>query len=137
MLSKWVNVSVHQCGRSLAIVHIVVALVLMVHPFFRIVEGEVGGFGEFLSSVGLPLGVAVAWLITLGTFLGSVAMIAERLVVPGCIAHLIVLIVGIPMEHARHGWFVVGGGRNGMEYSVTLIACLVAILLAYWPRKEI
>ena len=27
------------------------------------------------------------------------------------------------------GWFVVGLGRNGMEYSVLIIACLVAVLL--------
>jgi hypothetical protein len=27
------------------------------------------------------------------------------------------------------GWFVVGGGRNGMEYSVLLILCLVVIAL--------
>ena len=119
----------------MGIVRIVIALVLMVHPIFRTFDGDVPGFGEFLGSVGFPLGVAVAWLITLIEFFSSVVMIMGRLVVPGCIGHGVILVVGIGMEHARHGWFVVGGGTNGMEYSVTLIACLVAIGWAYWPRK--
>jgi putative oxidoreductase len=34
------------------------------------------------------------------------------------------------------GWFVVGGGRNGMEYSVVLIACLFAMHWSYWPPKQ-
>ena len=34
--------------------------------------------------------------------------------------------MGIVLVHAPSGWFVVGGGRNGMEYSVLLIAVLLA-----------
>ena len=37
------------------------------------------------------------------------------------------LAVGIALVHAPSGWFVVGLGRNGMEYSVLLIVCLVAV----------
>jgi len=36
---------------------------------------------------------------------------------------------GIALAHFPDGWFVVGGGRNGMEYSVLLILCLVVIVL--------
>ena len=32
------------------------------------------------------------------------------------------------------GWFVVGGGRNGVEYSVLLLVCLVA--LVFDARRE-
>jgi putative oxidoreductase len=31
------------------------------------------------------------------------------------------------MVHAPEGWFVVGLGRNGAEYSVLLIACLMCV----------
>jgi len=31
--------------------------------------------------------------------------------------------------HFPDGWFMAGGGRNGMEYSVLLILCLVVIVL--------
>ena len=33
------------------------------------------------------------------------------------------------MVHFREGWFVVGGGRNGFEYSVLLIVCFAAVAL--------
>lgn len=47
-------------------------------------------------------------------------------------AHLVFVIqmlFGIYLVHLKHGWFVVGHGFNGMEYSVTLIAALFAIAL--------
>ena len=35
--------------------------------------------------------------------------------------------VGIVMVHAPNGWFVVGAGRNGAEYSVLLIVALLCV----------
>jgi len=32
------------------------------------------------------------------------------------------------------GWFVVGAGRNGMEYSARLLVCLGATAWAYAPQ---
>ena len=135
MLKKWIHAPSSQPIRSLDIIRITVALILSVHPVYRVIEGDVTGFGQFLSSIGFPLGVPLAWLITLGTLACSIALIIGRLVVPACIGHMIVLIAGIVLDHAHDGWFVVGGGRNGMEYSVTLITCLFAVLWSYWPRN--
>ena len=36
--------------------------------------------------------------------------------------------MGIIMIHFQEGWFVVGGGRNGMEFNFLLIFVLVAIM---------
>ena len=45
--------------------------------------------------------------------------------------------MGILLVHAPEGWFVVGAGRNGMEYSVLLIASLALVALRIraplWP----
>jgi len=38
---------------------------------------------------------------------------------------------GIALVHAPAGWFVVGLGRNGMEYSILLIICLAAVIVAH------
>ena len=135
MPRKWFHTLPSQSDLSLDIVRIAIALILIVHPIARIINGDVQGFGEFLSSVGFPLGVALAWLVTLLSIVCSVAMIVRRLVVPACTCHLVILIFGIILDHAHDGWFVVGGGRNGMEYSVMLIICLFAVLWAYWPRR--
>jgi uncharacterized membrane protein YphA (DoxX/SURF4 family) len=34
---------------------------------------------------------------------------------------------GLVMVHAPEGWFVVGGGRNGMEYAAMLIVMMLAL----------
>ena len=39
------------------------------------------------------------------------------------------LLMGIYLIHGRAGWFVVGAGRNGMEFSVLLILCLCVIAM--------
>ena len=136
MINKWFYAPPSQLDRGLDIVRIAIALITLVHPVCRIIEGEVHGFGVFLSSDGFPLGVALAWFVTLFQSAASLAMIVRRLIVPACIGNIIIFIFGIVLDHAHSGWFVVGGGTNGMEYSVTLIACHVALLWAYWPRKE-
>lgn len=136
MAQNWLVSPSLRPGRSLDIVRIVVALVLSVHSIYRIIAGDVPGFGEFLGSIGFPLGVGLAWLITLLTLASSVALIMRRLIIPACICHMIVLVMGIFISHMHHGWFVVGGGSNGMEYSVLLIACLSAVLWSYWPQKQ-
>jgi putative oxidoreductase len=41
---------------------------------------------------------------------------------------------GIWLVHAAAGWFVVGLGRNGMEYSVLIITCLLALAWAHRAR---
>ena len=38
------------------------------------------------------------------------------------------------MVHWKEGWFVVGAGRNGMEYSALLIASLLAIAYANYKK---
>jgi len=136
MAQNWLITPSSRPDRSLDIVRIVVALVLSVHSISRIIGGNVVGFGEYLGSIGFPLGVALAWFITLSTLAASIALVIRRLVAPACICHMIVLFMGILLNHMHDGWFVVGGGRNGMEYSVVLIACLFAVLWSYWPKKQ-
>ncbi|PSL44298.1 putative oxidoreductase [Chitinophaga niastensis] len=135
MLKKWYKTSPSQSNRSVDIIRIVVALILIVHPIERIYTGHVALFGRDMDSWGLPFGLAFAWFITLMQIACSLALIFRRLVVPGCIGHICILTAGIVLIHAADGWFVVGGGTDGMEFSVTLIACFFAVLWAYWPRS--
>jgi putative oxidoreductase len=39
------------------------------------------------------------------------------------------LAMGMYLVHAAAGWFVVGAGRNGVEFNVLLIICLVVIAM--------
>jgi len=128
---------VYKPEQGLNIVRIAIALILIVHAIHGLINpGDITELGEALSSDGFPLGVVLAWSIVLFQFFGCIALIFRRLVVPACICNLAVLIAGVFYVHLHNGWFVVGAGRNGVEYSVTLITCLIAILWAYWPRKQ-
>ena len=111
------------------------AAVLLVHPLSRLVHHAVPVFGEWLAAQGIPMGVAVAYAVTVTELLAGLALVTRRLVVPACAALIFILGMGIKMVHAQEGWFVVGGGRNGVEYSVLLILCLVGLAWAHLPRR--
>ena len=90
MVKKWFETVPSQLDRSLDIMRIAVSLITLVHPVNRIIVGDVHGFGEFLSAEGFPLGVALAWFITLFQLAASLTMIVRRLIVPACIGNIII-----------------------------------------------
>ncbi|MDQ4121151.1 MAG: DoxX family protein [Acidobacteriota bacterium] len=104
-----------------------VAAIILIHGVARIHLGMVDDLGSFLASKGFPFGFYLAWGITLFEIVGSLAMAAGFFVAPIALLFMIELAIGIYMVHWIVGWFVVGAGRNGMEYSVLLICILGAI----------
>ena len=116
---------------------IVLAGIVAAHGWARILAGGVAPFGGFLDAQGFPAGIAFAWAVTLVEVGGSVALALGRFVAPLCALFAAIYAVGIALVHAKAGWFVVGLGRNGMEFSVLLIACLLAVgLQAVRGRDE-
>ena len=78
--------------------------------------------------------MALAWGITVYELVGPVLLVARKFVAPIALVSAIQYACGIWLVHWQHGWFVVGSGRNGMEFSVLLIVSL--IVLALWqPRR--
>ena len=110
---------------ALGALRIVVAILLFIHGAYRAISGGVAGFGEFLSGAHFPFGLAIAWGITTAEIVGTVALASGLFVRPLALYYATVLLMGIVLVHGREGWFVVGGGRNGVEYSVLLIAVLL------------
>lgn len=116
----------HRARVGVIMLRVAVASVFVIHGLARVANGTVSGFGGFLSSWGLPAGVATAWAITLVEIAGGLAL-ALGIGVRWLTAWFIIQIAsGIVMVHAQSGWFVVGAGRNGVEYSVLIVACLFA-----------
>ncbi|MBK8005735.1 MAG: DoxX family protein [Gemmatimonadetes bacterium] len=111
---------------AMTFLRVAVATLLFIHGAYRAATGGVAGFGGYLGGNHIPAGVAVAWLITTMEILGTVALALGFFVRPLALWYTAVLTAGILMVHGPEGWFVVGGGRNGMEYSVALIALLLA-----------
>jgi len=121
--------------RALSVVRVMVATLVFIHGMARLTHGGVVPFGEWLQSQGFPFGLGIAWFVT-GYELVAAPLLAlglRRLVTPVCAVFVVIYSFGLWLVHWPAGWFVVGLGRNGMEYSVLLIACLLAVAWCYWP----
>lgn len=119
----------------LAVVRVGAAAMLVIHGVSRIRFGGVSPFGGFLSQNHLPFGSALAWAITVVEIAGGLTLAAGRFVRPLCVWFVVQLLAGIVLVHGREGWFVVGLGRNGVEYSVLLIVCLLAVAYGATGRR--
>ncbi|WP_262695353.1 DoxX family protein [Kordiimonas aquimaris] len=109
---------------------------LMAHGWARLLAGGVAPFGVFLDAQGFPFGQLIAWAITLFEIVGATVFLLGRFVpyLSGLFA--VIYTMGIILVHAREGWFVVGLGRNGMEYSILLISSLVLVGLHHLPEQK-
>ena len=105
------------------------ALILIIHGVARAWLGIVDDFGTAFGAWGFPAGFALAWTVTVVEIVGGALLAAGILVTPLCAWFAFQLLMGIYLIHGRVGWFVVGAGRNGVEFSVLLILCLIVIAM--------
>lgn len=113
-----------------AILRLAVAIILLSHSVFGMFDGGINDFGNlYLNKVGFsPFGLALAWSIKLSHVFCATLLVFNKYIRLASFASIFVLIMGIIMVHFKEGWFVVGGGRNGVEYNFVLICVLTAIV---------
>ena len=107
------------------------AMVFLTHGLHGIfTNNDVNDFGKlFLNKIGLaPFGVLVAWTIVFTQIMASILLLVNYSVKAAAFVNIVILLSGIALIHFKEGWFVVGAGRNGMEFSVLLIFVLLAIM---------
>jgi putative oxidoreductase len=118
----------------LVVLRVVLGLYMVAHGATRAAVGTVDDFGGFLDSRGFPLGVVLAWGITINEIVGGLTLAGGRFVrvLAGVFAaeHA----MGIILVHAPRGWFTVGHQAGGAEYSVLLLLCF--LLTASTARKD-
>ena len=135
MFKRFLGHTPVNASAGLDIVRIGVALIIVMHPLHGFYHSEdIAGFGHFLGSLGYPFGLALAWTVLLLQTVCSLALLANRWVIPACMGHSVVVCFGIWHVHAPNGWFVVGGGEGGMEWGFILLTCLFGVLRGHWPR---
>jgi len=120
---------------ALTLLRVVLAVLMFIHGLTRISNGTVDDFGGFLSGQGIPLGFYVAWGITLFELVGSAALAVGYYAYIIALVFALELAVGIYLVHSKSGWFVVGAGTGGMEYSMLLIVCFLVIAISHYGRK--
>mgnify|MGYP001491077063 CR=1 FL=1 len=110
-----------------------VAIIFLSHSLHGIFTGnDVNNFGNlFLNPIGFaPFGVVIAWAVVISQVVTSLLLIANKGVMISCVINIIILTFGIITVHFPEGWYVVGAGRNGMEFSFILIIALFTIILS-------
>jgi putative oxidoreductase len=118
-----------QTRLGVTVLRVAVASVFVIHGVTRAVLGTVDDFGAFLGLSGLPAGHAIAWAITGVEVIGGSGLALGFGVRPLTLWFGLQIAAGIVLVHAEAGWFVVGAGRNGAEYSVLILACLLGVAL--------
>ncbi|MBK8291647.1 MAG: DoxX family protein [Flammeovirgaceae bacterium] len=114
-----------------------VATILIMHSVPGMFNNGVNDFGNFyLNQIGFnPIGVPLAWVIKLSHLAAAICLILEKYIRWAAIITIVILLSGIVMIHYSEGWFVVGGGRNGMEFNFLLIAALLTIMFPAGLRR--
>lgn len=120
----------------LLVQRILLSGIIAAHGWARLLAGAVEPFGAWLDAQGFPFGLALAWGITAVEIIGTPLLAAGRLVLYLCPLYAAIYIMGIFLVHAPEGWFVVGLGRNGMEYSVLLVVCLLGLAYQRLPQRN-
>ena len=113
------------------VLRITLAAVFFMHGIPSIFTGAVNNFGNlFLNEAGFaPIGLPLAWMIKLSHVACAVLLILNRYIRVAALITIPILVAGIIMIHAAEGWFVVGAGRNGVEFNVLLIGVLVYLAI--------
>jgi putative oxidoreductase len=112
------------------ILRVVLGVIFVAHGAATLFgDGGPGSLAGFLGSLGIPVPILTAWMITLLEFVGGMFLIVGLFVVPTAILLAVHMLMGIILFHAQNGFYVVGPGTNGVEYNLLLIAGLLSMLL--------
>ncbi|HRE76831.1 MAG TPA: DoxX family protein [Flavobacterium sp.] len=113
---------------STNLLRIIVGITMMSHGIARLFYASIYAFGNFLESNGLLYGFYLAWIITLLDLFFGILLIFNTCIKHASYWFIFILLMGIALVHRHHGWFVVGHGSNGIEYSIVLISCFYTLL---------
>lgn len=124
---------------STFILRFAVAIILFMHSVPGMFNNGVNEFGKFyLNEIGFsPTGIPLAWIIKLSHLLCAFCFLFNKYIKPAAIITILILLAGIILLHAKEGWYVVGGGRNGVEFNFLLIAVLITIMFPGGLKKSV
>ena len=131
---------IQQSRQQLAftLLRVMISIIIFSHGGHRLLEAGYNGFGAALDARGIPFGLALAWFITLFEIIGAIFLAVGKKVIYLCIVYIAIYLSGLFLVHLPHGWFVVGSGTNGIEYSLLIITTLFSIAFAsYKPNNKL
>ena len=107
-----------------------IAIILLAHSIPSFLDNSINDFGNlYLNQNGFaPVGVYIAWTIKISHVVAALGLLLEKYVKLVSIVTIFILLMGIIMVHYQEGWYVVGGGRNGVEFNFLLIFAFLTLI---------
>lgn len=121
---------------GLNLLRLLVAVIIFLHGGYRVLHGGIEPFGQYLGQQGFPLGLIWSVGVTGLELIGPLFLLINRYVSVFCLLFIVLYSTGVALLHAKVGWFVVGPGRNGAEFSALLIAVLLVLMVQHWPARR-
>jgi putative oxidoreductase len=115
------------------VLRIVLCMIIFTHGAYRFYEGTTPIMGTILGDKGFPFGTFLAYSVNVVETAGAVLLALRLLVAPVSFALAGIYFTGIMLFHRHAGFFVVGPGSGGWEYSALLITCL---LVTAWENHN-
>lgn len=124
--------------KNLTFLRIAIIIIFLVHSLAGMFNNGINNFGNlYLNQVGFaPVGLPLAWLVKLSHIALAISLFTDKYLKATTFITIFILIVGIFMIHIKEGWFVVGGGRNGVEFNFLLIMALLTIVYPNALKKS-
>ncbi len=115
---------------STFLLRLAVIIILLVHSITGMFNNGINDFGNlYLNEIGFaPFGILVAWAIKLSHIAAAASFLFEKYVKLAGLVTIFILVMGIILIHFRSGWFVVGGGTDGVEFNFLLIFSVLTIM---------
>lgn len=115
------------------------AIILLMHSIPGMFNNGINDFGRYyLNEVGFaPVGIPLAWAIKLSHVAAAICLLLNKFLRWAAVITILILITGIIMVHYKEGWYVVGGGRNGIEFNFLFIVVLITIMFPNGFKKAI
>jgi putative oxidoreductase len=104
------------------------AVIMVMHGIPSFIDMSVIDFGKWLQEdfgfLGIPIAITVKAIHVITIF----ALLFNKYLKPLAVLNILIFIAGIIMIHGASGWYVVGGGSNGVEYNFLLIFSFLTFL---------
>lgn len=105
------------------LLRLALGIVMVAHGADKV--GGVGGFAGFLDSMGVPVAIAFAWIVTIVELVGGLLILAGIFTRYVALLFAVNMAVATVLVHLPNGFFA---GDGGIE--LTLVLVLVSIALA-------
>lgn len=119
------------------LLRLAVIIILLIHGLGGMFNGGVNQFGNaYLNEMGFaPFGLYIAWAVKISHVVAACCILFQKYIKWASIITIFILVMGIIMVHGQHGWFVVGEGRNGIEFNFLLIFALLTFIFPKGLKK--